>query len=83
MGRSEVEKRTEWDFELRCKPYRLADLLYAICGCIILEALEMEDESGWKRFEKHLLGRITRARLADLHGLALQKMCERVLNGAY
>ena len=43
----------------------------------------MEDEGGWKGFEKHLLGRITRARLADLHGLALRKVCKRVLNGAY
>ena len=29
----------------------------------------MEDENGRKRLEKHLLARLARAELADLHGL--------------
>jgi hypothetical protein len=82
-GRNERESRTWWDFELRHELNRLADLIYAIRGRIVQEALKMEDENGWQRLEKHLLARLARARLADLHGLGLRDMCECVLNVVY
>jgi len=44
-----------WNFELRCKLYGFADLHYATGGCIVQEALEMEDKYGWKRLDEHLL----------------------------
>jgi hypothetical protein len=61
---------------------RLADLNYA---AIIQEALKMEDENVWENLYVHLLARLTRAGLADLHRLGLRDVCERecVLNGAY
>jgi hypothetical protein len=43
----------------------------------------MEGENGWKRLDLHLLARPARAGLADLHGLELRDVCERVLNGVY
>jgi hypothetical protein len=43
----------------------------------------MEDENGWQRLEKHLLARLSRAGLANLHRLGLRDVCEGVLNGVY
>ena len=43
----------------------------------------MEHENWWKRFQKHLLARLGRAELADLHRLGLRDLCERVLNSVY
>jgi hypothetical protein len=43
----------------------------------------MEDENGWKRLGKHTLAHLARAGLADLHGLGLRNVCERVFNGVY
>jgi hypothetical protein len=43
----------------------------------------MDDEDGWKRLEEHLLARLSRAGLADLHGLGLRDVCECVLDGVY
>jgi hypothetical protein len=53
------KNRTEWDFELRRELNRLADLNYAIRGHVILEALKVEDENGWKHLNVHLLARLT------------------------
>jgi hypothetical protein len=43
----------------------------------------MEDENGWKRFEEHLLARLARAGLANLHRLGPRDVCKCVLNGVY
>jgi hypothetical protein len=43
----------------------------------------MEDENRRQCLEKHLLARLARARLADLHGLRLRDVCECILNGVY
>ena len=43
----------------------------------------MEDKNRWKRLEKHLLARLARAGLADLHRLGLREVRECVLNGVY
>ena len=51
--------RTEWDFELRCKLYGFANLHDATRGHIVQEALEIEDEYRWKRFDEHLLACLT------------------------
>ncbi len=40
----------------------------------------MQDEYGWERLDEYLLARLTRA---NLHGLRLRDMCERVLDGVY
>ena len=53
-----MKSRTGWDVELRVKLDMLADLNYAACGCIVPEALKMENENGWKRLNEHLLARI-------------------------
>jgi hypothetical protein len=85
-GGKEWETRTWWYFELRGEPNMLPDLIYAIRGRIVQEALKMEDENGWKRIEKRLLARLAalaRAGLADLHGMGLRDLCECVLNGVY
>jgi hypothetical protein len=42
----------------RRKLNRFVNLNYAMCACIIQEALEMEDENGWKGLVKHLLARL-------------------------
>jgi hypothetical protein len=67
----ENEKRTEWDFQLGGELDRLADLYYTACGRIVPETLEMENESGWKRLDEHLLARIRAIRVgwAFLHEL--------------
>ena len=77
------EDRTEWDFELRPELNRLVDLNLAIRRRIVQEALKMEHENWWKRLQKHLLARLGRAELADLHRLGLRDLCERVLNSVY
>lgn len=69
--RNKGKNRTNWDFELRCKLNRLARLNYDIRGCIVLEALKMEDENGRKRLDLHLLDRLSRAGLVDRRGLRL------------
>jgi len=51
----EGENRTEWNFEFRSEPDRLVDLDHATCGRIVDEALELEDEYGWKVLDEHLL----------------------------
>ena len=43
----------------------------------------MDNENWWKRFEKYLLARLARARLANLHWLGMRDVCECVLNGEY
>ena len=43
----------------------------------------MEDKDGWECLEKHLLARLARAGMADLHGLGPRDECECVLNVAY
>ena len=43
----------------------------------------MEHENWWKRLQKHLLARLGRAGLADLHGLGLRDLCECVLNSMH
>ena len=57
----EKKKRlcTKWDFELRCKLYGFANLHDATRGHIVQEALEIEDEYRWKRFDEHLLACLT------------------------
>jgi hypothetical protein len=70
-------------FELRRELNRLPDLIYSIRDCIVQEALEMEDENGWKRFEKRLLALLARAGLVDLYGSGLRDVCECVLNGVH
>jgi hypothetical protein len=64
---------TWWDFELRGKLDRFADLDYATRVRIVQEALQMEDEHRWKRLDEHrdLLARFTRVRWADLYRLGL------------
>jgi hypothetical protein len=79
-GGKERETRTQWYFELRCELNGLSNLNYAICGRIIQEKLKMEDENGWKGLEEHLLARIARAGLSNLHGQWLRDVCECVLN---
>jgi hypothetical protein len=70
-------------FELRRELNRLPDLIYAIRGCIVQEALEMEDKNGWKRFEKHLLALLAWAGLVGLYGLGLRDVYECVLNSVH
>jgi hypothetical protein len=62
MGKKEIV--TWWDFELRGKLDRLANLDYATRGHVVQEALEMEDQYRWKRLDEHrdLLARFARAR---------------------
>ena len=43
----------------------------------------MEDKNGWKRLEKHLLARLSRAGFIDLHWLGLRDVRECVLNSVY
>ena len=78
-----MKNRTGWDFEFRCELNWLVDLFYLVRGRIVQEALKMEHENWWKRLQKHLLARLGRAELADLHRLGLRDLCERVLNSVY
>ena len=57
-GRNERENRTEWNFELRRELNTLADLMYAIRGRVVQEALKMENENGWKLLDLHLLAHL-------------------------
>jgi hypothetical protein len=59
------------------------DLNYAIRRRIIKEALQMEDQNGWKRLNLHVLARLARGRLADLLGLGLHGVCESVFDGMH
>jgi hypothetical protein len=68
-GGNKGENRTVRDFKLWRELNRLPDLIFAIRGRIVQEALKMEDENGWKRLEKHLLVRLARAGISDSHGL--------------
>lgn len=43
----------------------------------------MENKNGWKFLDKHLLARVTQARLTDLHGLALREVYKGVMNGVH
>lgn len=63
----------------------LVNLDYAARSRVIHEALEMEDEYGWKSLDEHrdLLARLARAGWADLHGVGPRNEGERVLNGVY
>ena len=76
-GKTKEISRTEWDFELRREPNRLANLNYSIRCRIVHEALKMEDENKWKRFDLHFLA------LADLHWLGRRDVRECVSNGVY
>jgi hypothetical protein len=58
-----------------------ADLIYPIR--IIQEALKVEDKNGWQRLKKHLLARLARAGVADLHGLSLRDVRQCILNSVY
>jgi hypothetical protein len=82
-GENKEENRTKWDFELRRELNRLAGLIYAIRGRIIQEPFKMENKNGWELLEKHLLARLARAGSANLHGLGLRDVCERVLSSVY
>ena len=82
-GENNGEIHTEWNFEHRCELDWLADLLHYIRGHIVQEPLKMEDKNRWKRFDLHLLTRLTRTGLADLHGLELRDVRECVFNSVY
>ena len=75
--------RTGWDFKLRCEVNRFIDLNYAIRCPIIQEALQTEDQNGWKCLDLHVLARLARARLANLLRLGLQDMCQSVFDGMH
>lgn len=73
-GKNKEENITGWDFELRIEMNMLANLVRDFRCRIVQEPLEMEDEDGWKHLNVlnvHLLARLTRVRLADLHRLRL------------
>ena len=82
-GKTKENIHTNWDFEFWCESNGLADPIYALRGRIVHEALKMENKNLWKRVEKHLLGCVVRARLADPHGLWLYDACKCVLNGVH
>jgi hypothetical protein len=82
-GERNNKNRTEWDFKLRRELNWLANLNYAVRGRIVQETLKMENENRWKHLEKHLLARLARVGLANLHGLGLREVRECVLNGVY
>ena len=48
-------KHTGRYFELRPELDGLANLDYSLRGCVVLEALEVQDENGWERLDVHLL----------------------------
>ena len=56
--RNKGEYLTWWDFKLRRELNRSAGFNYVICGCIVQEALEMENENRRKCFEEHLPARL-------------------------
>ena len=74
---------TKWYLELRREPDRLADLNYAIRDYVVQEALEVEDENGWKHLNVRLPARLTWDELASAHWLELRDVCECVLNDVY
>jgi len=43
----------------------------------------MKDEYGREGLNEHLLARLVRARGANLHGLRLRYVCERILDGVH
>ena len=43
----------------------------------------MKDEYGREGLDEHLLARLIRARGADLHGLRLRYVCERILDAVH
>lgn len=43
----------------------------------------MKDEYGREGLDEHLLARLVRTRGANLHGLRLRYMCQRILDGVY
>jgi hypothetical protein len=49
---------TKWYFELRRELNRLADLNYAIRDYVVQEALEAEDENGWKHLNVRFPARL-------------------------
>jgi hypothetical protein len=77
------KKRTERDFELWRELDRLSDFHYAAGGRVVQEALEVQDEHWRERLDEHLLACFARAGGADLHGLWLRDVCERILDGVY
>ena len=85
MTRTEEEREnhTWWDYKLGRKLNRLFNLIYAIRFRIVQEPLKMEDKNWWVFFEKHLLARLTQARLTDLHGLALREVSKGVFDGVH
>ena len=79
-----MKRRTGWDFELRGKADKLADLNYTACGCIVPETLEMENENGWKCLDEHLLARIRVSRAGrTVLRLGLGDAHEGVLDSKY
>jgi hypothetical protein len=85
--KEEEGKRTLRDFELRGQLNRLAILDYATSGRVVGEALEMEDEYRWKRFNEYrdLPARFagSRAGWTDLCKSWSRDVRECVLNGMY
>lgn len=65
-SKKDRKKRTEWDFELRDKLDRLANLDCTTCGRIVLETPKMENKYGWKHIDKDLLALIDQAGCANL-----------------
>lgn len=81
--RNKKKKRTEWNVQIWSKLHRLANLDYAARGRVVKESFEMKDEYGRKGLDEHLLARLVRTRGANLHGLRLRYMCQRILDGVY
>ena len=79
-GEKKRENRTEWNFKLWREVNRFTDLNYPTRRGIMKEALQMEDQNGWKRLNLHVLARLARGRLADL---GLQDVCESVFDGMH
>jgi isocitrate dehydrogenase kinase/phosphatase len=82
-GENKGENHTKWDFELWRELNRLANLNYAIRCRIVQEALKMENENRWKRFDLDFLARLTCVQLGDLHELGQRDVYESVFNSVY
>lgn len=74
MNEEEKRRHTEWNLELRRELHGLADLDYATCGRIVEEALEIQHENRWQRFDEDLLARFACTGRANLHGLRFRDM---------
>jgi hypothetical protein len=77
------KERAERDLKLWRKLDGLANLDYAACGRVVKEALEVQDEHRGKRLDENLLACFARVRGANLHGLWLRDVRERILDSVY